>query len=402
MDKIHAFVQSVYSPETSKLNDDLWDKAIEDFKQEQYKSAVFALLDYVDPELRKNFSVENGYEIPHGSVKVRVEIINDQLKIYCPFLDIKDSKKVPLMRKLAELKQHPLNLANISVSDDQAHFFFNCNLHNAEPYKIYNILREICVFADRYDDEFIEKYNAARLQEPEISALESHVKNDAWLTIKNTLEDGLARFDHYMSKRWGNFAWYALNIALKKVEYYVQPQGYYRTLLERSIDELYNRRIPFFDALMNAKSKVEALLKYEEQNLKDDLYTINTFVPYKYKGSIENIRDNWEDTFESVQQMMNNNSHEEASLSITSAFYNLFYYNNVADDVREKVESALKESSGLSWNAGSGILFKAMEDIMEDNLQIPDFGGMDLAKAMEENMAQSMEMMQSMLKGFFK
>ena len=415
MDKILSYKKPIYSFSESKMNDDYWDTALEHYNNKRYLESFYAVMDYIDPDLRKNYGTDKGFSIPHGSIVVNIELSKEQLIINSPFISLADSKRVPLMRKLAEIKQHPLNLADIRLEGDEAHFHFACPIHNCEPYKLYNLLREICFFADMFDDEFIEKYNASHLTEPQVTQIEESVKEDAYLAIKGMLEESLEYFDHYMKKRWSKHAWYTLNIGFKRIEYYAQPQGFYRTELERSIDTIYDSEIPFLDRLAKGKAQLQHFLKYTEEGVKDALYTANTFVSHKYKGSIENTKEKWDGSYDDIKQMIANGNYEEGALTILSQFYNLFYYSIASEEIRTGVMEAMEQAQGKSWNEGSQILLQAMENVMEDNLDLfagmgmgmdlskvmEGVEGMDIAKAMEENMAQSMEMMQKMMQGMF-
>lgn len=402
MDKILNYLPSVSEQNESKMNDDFWDTAVDLHNKKQYLDCFNMLLDYIDPDLRKNHATENGYSIPHGSITVNIDLSNDRFSVDSPFVSLKDAKRIPLMRKLAELKQHPLNLASIRLENDEAHFFFSCPIHNIEPYKIYNILREICVFADMYDDEFIEKYNATRLQDPQINQFDEATKNEVVANIQTMIDEGMVYYDHYMNKKYERHTWYLLNILLKRIEFYAQPQGFYRTELERAVDLLYSRNMSMQDILLKVKAQLNNFRSYDEDRLKEALYTINTFVPSKYKGNIDNIKENWENTHEEAKQLMSNGNYELASLLLQSSFYNLFYYNYVNEDVKKVVLKGLEEAQGKGWNEGAQILYSAMDDVMEDNLEEFDFempNGMDISKAMEQSIAQSMEMFQNMMKG---
>jgi len=400
MDKIFSYNAPGFQPDDSKFNDDHWDAAVDHFKNERFKETVDSLIDYIDPALRPKHASGNGYRIPHGSIVVNIKFEEDKLIIDSPFLNLEDSKRVPLMRRLAEIKQHPLNLASLKIADNEAHFHYTCTMHTCEPYKVYNVLREICHLADMYDDEFIEKFDAKHLTEPEVQHLDDHKKGETVASINSIIKEGLEYYDYYQSKRWGNLAWYALNITLKRIDVFAQPQGYFRTELERAIQTLYDRNQSFADALMKTKQHLQKFADYDETSLKNSLYKINTFVPSKYKGNIENIKENWKGAYDDVRQMIGGGNYEEASLLILSSFYNLLHHNYVDANTQSAISSAMTNAAGKSWGEGGEILWKTMQNIMEGNLEEAGHG-MDLSKAMEENMSKGMEMVQKMF-GMFK
>lgn len=398
MDKNNKFFLPINAKESSRRQDEKWDQALALFNNKQYELILPTLLQYVgiDPESKK---VNGVYEVSHGSVVLSIEQTATELKIRCPFLDISNAKKIPLMRRLAEIRMSPLNLTNVVLEGSLVYFSFSCPLELCEPYKIYSVLREICFYADSYDDEFIEKFDATHLQEPKIIAYSDEVKKEAYANCQEILEDGIERFNHFMEKRDFHNAWYTLNISLKKIEFYAEPQGYLRGWLEKSIDKIFDGNVPFQNRLLEGKSSLEKLKDYPIEKFSDDLYQKETFITHKYSGKKENIRENWEDSYSDVQETMSNAKYEDASTLITSCFYNLFYYNLVDETISQPVTDAMNQASGLPFSQAAPILFKGMQAIMEDNFDGNPFG-MDLSKMMGEQMQQSMAAMQQIMANF--
>lgn len=394
----YTYYTPINPKKSSTRQDEKWDEAVALFNGRQYEKIVPTLLDYIDPSL-KSKKKEDTYEIPHGSVVISVTQTADKLLVKCPFLNITNAKKVPLMRRLAELRMSPLNLTNVVLEGDLVYFTFSSSIILCEPYKIYGVFREICYYADCFDDEFIEKFDAQHLQEPKTIPFSEEVIQQAYDNFQNIVADGLQRFDHYMEKRHGNNAWYALNITLKKMEFYTEPQGYLRTLLEKALDALYDGRTPFHDRLLNGKSDLEKLKAIPQDKFNNDLYQIETFVPYKYSGKKENIRENWQESYEEAQEMISNSRFEDAANQLQSCFYNLFYYNLVNEEISKPITDALAQASGLDYPQAAPILLKGMQAIMEDTFTGMDFG-MDLSKLMGEQMQQSMAMMQQLMASY--
>lgn len=398
MNKSSNYFQPILDKKASLRQDHKWDEAVSLFSEKQYQKVFPTILDYIGThhKITKN---GNSYIIPHGSVVLTITQTTTEFVVKCPFLNIATSKKVPLMRKLAELRMHPLNLTNLTLENDLVFFSFSCPIHLCEPYKIYAVLREICFYADSYDDEFISKFEAINIQEPKISRFSNDITEIAFTNYQKIITDGLERFDYYMEKRHSNNAWYTLNITLKQIEYYAEPQGYLRTVIEKAIDGIFDRQIPFQDRLLRGKMDLEKLLTYSQDDFSADLYQIETFIPHKYSSKKENIRENWEDSYSEAQEMIANSRFEDAAIVIQSCFYNLFYYNLVDEDIKKPIIDALEQSNGLDWNQAAQILLKGMENIMEDSILENDFG-MDLSKIMSKQMQQSMAAMQEMMANF--
>ncbi len=303
------------------------------------------------------------------------------------------------MRKLAELRLNPLDLTNVALRGDDAIFEYECPLDLCEPYKIYDVLKEICVFADMYDDEFIEKFDAKRIREPKIEPFAMSVKEEAYTKFQQIIDEHIARLDHYMTQRIGRAAWCTLNIAFKQLEFYAQPQGFLRTEIERAINLIYDRNINFHDLLLKSKENLLKIRNYDKQKFFDSLYNIEVFVPYKYSAKKENIRENWAESYSEIEDYMNGGNYEAASVEMLSMFYNLFYYNLINEEISKPLMDAMALASGQDWKTAAEKLYGGMEAIMEDKIDFGNFG-MDISASMQEQMKNSMAMLQNFMNGF--
>ncbi len=398
MEKCNRYLPVVNTKKSWTITDEEWDKALEHYRKEEYEKIVPTLISYINKDLEK-YKTNTGYSIPHGSVILNIILTDKEFKVECPFINIAEAKKVPLMRKLLELRLDMLDLATITLKEDNAVFEFSCPLELCEPYKIYAVLKEICLSADRYDDEFIEKFDAKNIQEPKIEQIPLPVKEEIHTKVQELIDDNVARLDYYVSKRDGRKVWCTLNIALKQLEYYAQPQGYLRTELENAIDLIYSDDINFHDMVLKSKENLLKIRNYDKEKFLENLYNIEVFVPYKYSGKKENIRDNWSDRYDDVIELMNNNNHEAACIEMLSAFYDLYYYNLVNKEISKPIEKAMSEASGKKWSEAAEYLFKGMRKIMEDEDDEDDFG-MDISNMMNEQMKASMSMFKKMMSGF--
>ncbi|MEZ4970246.1 MAG: hypothetical protein R2814_11455 [Flavobacteriaceae bacterium] len=179
MNSCPIYYRPLNPKKSSTRQDEKWDEAVAFFNSKQYDKVIPTLLEYVGNHFECK-KMGDTYEIPHGSVVIAITQTADELLVKCPFLHIKNAKKVPLMRRLAELRMYPLNLANVVLEDNLVYFTFACPISLCEPYKIYGVFREICYHADSFDDEFIEKFGAAHLQEPKTTPFSENVKQEAY------------------------------------------------------------------------------------------------------------------------------------------------------------------------------------------------------------------------------
>lgn len=160
-----------------------------------------------------------------SKAKDRQKSIYPLHRIYCqikvPFAKVTETtNKVALYRKVAEINFAPLSLSQIYLKENTLWFEYESPIPLCEPYKVYDVLREICVYADKYDDEFIDKYKTEFLHEPKITPLTENEKEEVWQQISNILDDYKQYSVLFREKRWDDFQWdIAHHFHLKHCQY---------------------------------------------------------------------------------------------------------------------------------------------------------------------------------------
>ena len=141
-----------------------WDLATDAFDEKNYKEAVINTINYLNPSILKDKDLKGDINITqmHGSTEVNITITDDSFLVKAPFLKMTNAtNKIALQRKVAEVNFHPLTLVQIRQEDNAFMFEYKTDISLCNPYKIYDVLRDVCVYGDDYDDIFIDKYKAA-------------------------------------------------------------------------------------------------------------------------------------------------------------------------------------------------------------------------------------------------
>ena len=232
----------------------------------------------------------------------------------------------------------------------------------AEPYKIYDVLREICINADNYDDEFISKFGAKRIQEPKIYAYTSEQKAAAWTTIQQYIKEAFEAYEQLENKRLTSYLWDVLVITLLKIDYFCAPQGTLRNEIEKTIVYL-NSKDDYYQRLSGGKEYLKKLQNYEQAKFENDLYKIDVFVPYKFRTNLESIRNILKYAYETAEKEIKAMDYIGATCTLEYGILNLFYSNNVEDSIAEVLTKAMEEASAKPMQQASGILFDAVKKI---------------------------------------
>ncbi len=374
----------------SKDNDKLWEDVLKKYDEKQFAESVRALIVYIDKALEDKYANadKTEYFIPHGSVTVGLKIAEDTLSITAPFLDISSAKQVPLLRQVAQINFSPLTLSRIDLADNQLTFNFSCALELCEPYKIYDVLREVCINADNYDDEFITKFSATHIQTPKTESLTEEQKNLAYDRIQAYAAEALAGYEQLENKRLTAFLWDVLITTLLKIDYYCVPQGNLRNELEKTISFL-NSKEDFYQRMSTAKDFLKKLQTTDKEKLKKDLYKIEIFVPYKYNANLDAVRNNLKYAYETAEKEMKAGDNIGATFSMSYGILNLFYSYNVDASVAALLTKAMTDASEKPMQESAKILYDAIHTIMtKDNFTVP------VSKVADEAQKEN--------KGFFK
>ncbi|MEZ4829214.1 MAG: hypothetical protein R3C61_23450 [Bacteroidia bacterium] len=370
MNNAMSFDRSPRGNRPSSVDPQYWDTVLDHHEKKQYKDVIRGIIRYVNPELanKTGNADKTKFSIPHGSAMVHLEIGDEMFKVNAPFLDTSAANKIPLFRQVAQINFSPLNLARIVIDNDQLAFSYQCPLELAEPYKMYEVFREICIYADSYDDEFIRKFGAKWIQEPVVEKYSAAEIDKSWNKIQEYIKEAQAYIEYFENKRNFGFCWDVLNITLMKIEYFAEPQGLYRNELEKTMAFLQGNA-SVTDRVNRGKEFLKKLQSYNREEFESDMYKIQSFIPYKYRSTLENIRSNFEESYSTAKKERDSGDHIGATFSLQYIFMKLFFYNNVNTEYADPLVHALELASGKPWHEASAHLWKAMEIVMTGNFQ---------------------------------
>lgn len=385
----------------SRIDPEAYDRSLEHFEKGEYVPALHALIDYINPELRGKYGNPEGteFKVPHGSIIVCLKIAGDRLEIDAPFLALPEKGRIPLLRQIAGLNTNVLDLPCIMLRNGQFHFVYDCPLALTHPAKVYDILYDICSTGDRYDDEFVSKFGAPRIYEPEVKPYDAETVERIHNQIRQTCTVCLDAVKGFENELKYGYAWNVIASALLEIVYSAHPQGQLLNDLDKAIREHDREDIPVQEVVARGKEAVQKISAISREQLAQDLYFVETFVSDKRRSNLKNIQDNFEKTFGNATAAMNADDPMACCVMIVYKFYEMYYYNNVQDDVNAIVSKALRQTSAMPWDEAAPILYAAMEKIMEGELDDDDDNEADANPLsgidMETAMAQAQQMQQA-------
>lgn len=383
-----AYVAPVLDSTQSRVDLELYEQSIDRYNEGKHLEAFHLLLDHFNPEFRAKYGNADGTEfrIPHGSILVNMRVRDGRLEIGADFLEIPEKGRVAMLRQVADLNLNYLMLPRFRKRGDRLEMDYSCPLAQSHPHKIYFVLRNICHIGDRYDDEFCTKFGARRCYEPRIVPFGADEAARVCEAVRATATETLEAVREYEAERKYGYAWNVIDTAFYKISYFAQPQGQLRNDLDKAVDDM-DRELPVAELVAKGRAFLERLLAMPAEEMTRDLYLVDTLVSTKRRSSLNNVQENLKDVYHEAREAIDSENYERSAVRILYKFYEMYFYNDVQDDLHAVVAKALERSARKPVEEASEILFEAVDRIMEGDLD-PEDELPDLSAAAAEAVQQ--------------
>lgn len=365
-----TFTPSLFKSTASKINVDIWDQCVDAYDNKEFLKSFHLLLDYINPELQKKYGNESRteYVIPHGAITITLKYDDDQFSATAPFMNLPENNKIPMMRQTASLNFNNLYMAQIELKDNDLHFEYTCPAGLIQPYKLYYVFKDICSVGDKYVAEFASKFNASLIKEPQIKPYDAQTIEKVYNIVQQSCNECNEAVKYFENERKYGFAWNIIDCTLLKLLYYAHPKGQLLYDISKVLYDMDKEEVPLIEANALGKKMVEQIQAMPKDELAKYLYHEESFVSSKNRSSLKNIQDNFKNSYEKIVNYYDQADYMSVCVMITYQFYNMYFYNDVQDDVNALVVSAFEASSGQTWEKAAEPLYKAMNSIMNGDL----------------------------------
>ena len=373
MKTTHAYVAPAIGSTQSKVSMEAWEQSLERYNEGKHLEAFHLLLDHLNPGFRAKYGNADGTEfhIPHGSILVNILVRDGRLEVHADFLRLPEKGRVAMLRQVADLTLNRLLLPRFRKEGDRLRMEYVCPLEQSHPHKIYFVLRNICHVGDRYDDEFCTKFGAQRSYEPQVTPYPEEEVTRIYEAVRQTCRETLDAVKEYETERKYGYSWNVIDIALYKIAYFAHPQGQLLNDLDKAVDDM-DKELPVAELVAKGKAFLERLLAMPREEMARDLYLVDTLVSTKRRSSLNNVQENFKEVYQEATEAIESENFERSTVRILYKFYEMYYYNDVQDDLNAVVAGALGKSAGKTMEEASEILYEALEKIMEDDLSADD------------------------------
>jgi len=347
---------------------EFWNEAIDAFDEKEYKKTVIAIINYMNSNLLENVDTSGDFEIVQmqGSAEIHVKVTDKTFSIKAPFLKITDkTNKIALLRKVAEVNFSPLRLAQIRQHDNQLWFEYEMPIELSQPHKVYDIIHNVAVYADDYDDMFINDYKAEFIKKPAYKELSNIEKEQVWKQITDIFTDYKNYTELFKEKRWDDFMWDNIVINLLKISNMPYVHGELRTDLINNISRMLDGDLDFNFRVDKGVNYMKKLMALSKEEIMSNIYHAEQFISLRWRSSQQIVTDRLKNYLERVQKYEKDESYFNASYYIQFVFLKLIYDYNLEEVHKNAIYDVLEEVSGLEPNEAAPKLIKvfyAMQD----------------------------------------
>lgn len=348
-----------------------WNEAIDAFDDKEFKKSALGVINYINPKLLEGKNTDSDIEIvqKQGSAEIHVKITNEIFSVKAPFLRITEkTNQVALLRKVAEVNFSPLKLEQIQLENDELWFEYEMPIELSQPNKVYNILRNVSVYADDYDDLFIEKYQASFYKEPEHKALTEEEKELVWSQISDVFEDYKNYTAFFKEKRWEDFQWDNLVISLLKISNMPYVHGKLRSDLVEYISNLFNGNLDFKFRVDKGVNYMKKLTEKSKEEIMKNVYHAEQFISLRWRSSSQIITDRLKNVLERVQQYEKEESNFNLSYYLQFTLLKLIFDYNLEEHYKTAIEDVLEEVSGLTPSEAAPKLTKVFYALQKGSI----------------------------------
>lgn len=341
-----------------------WDQVERLYESGSYKETLEALFDYIDTDLRIKYRGPDGLIVPHGSLTVFVNWDDRQFEVRAPFVRLPPSGRAPALRQALELNFSTLMLARLQLKGDELEFLYSCSLEECEPSKIYEILKEICINGDSYDDEYIRRLGCQRIM-PIRARFPGHEELIRLRQVfDGIVEEGLQYVLFHERKRMFGYALQLAGIFLKKIEYTLAPQGRIRAEIENAIESIMENSLPSV-VLSLARDVLYEMKGLSMEDFTECMYQPDIFIPYRKLLTLNNLQQNVEEVVNMARTSLGNADFVGAALTLGGFFYHILYESDPPAAAIPLIEEGLEKASGQPWKTASSILRMQLQKIQE-------------------------------------
>jgi hypothetical protein len=238
-------------------------------------------------------------------------------------------------------------MAEIVLKDDVLSFQFETPIELCQPRKIYDVLRQVCFFADEYDDQFIEQYGASFCRDPVIIRLDDKEKTALREHLAEIAEEYRRYLGFFEERLHEGLKWNLVATSLLKVANISTIQGSTRSSLNERIEAIYDPTIdPPVRTDAGKRFLDELFGNMDEAGFFDNVYHAKKLVSLKNPGSVGLLQREFESERERIDSHVNGGDVYGAAFLLQHLLIRVLHEYNLEDAHEDLINDCLELSGG--------------------------------------------------------
>jgi len=235
--------------------------------------------------------------------------------------------------------------------------------------KIYDVIREICISADNYDDEFIKKYQAEYYERPHINRLTNEHKEQAWNSFR-TISDQYKKYVVIFEQNlWIGSIWDIMAISMLNIANMPYVHGTLRTELDEALAIHYDTDLNTDYRLDMGKSYLKRLFnETTREQFLENIYLADIFISVKTRSSVDILMSVFDMARENVIKEINDGNHLAAAYTMMLFFLRLIYDYNLEGKHQDVIYDTLEKAGGTDCKLAVPVLWKTYEGFLHGRI----------------------------------
>jgi len=336
-----------------------WDKAVDAFDEKKFKEAVLEVINYMNANVLKDVDTTGDIEITEyqGSAQINIHIDDKKFRIKAPFLKITgQTNQVALLRKIAEINFSAMTLAQITKHDNRLCFEYEMPIELSQPNKLYDLLWEVSVNADKYDDLLINNFKADFVEKPQKKDLTSEEREEVKRQMKALFTDFEKIYKQFIDKRLESYKWELSALSLLKLSNMPYVHGQLRTDLIDEISHIFNGDIPMDYRADKAFKYLKKLMQKSDDEIFENIYHARQFVSLRMRSSEDIIAERLKNYTKTVETNRQKERFMYQYYYLKIIFHKLIYDYNLEKNYLDAIQDTLVSVNGQDYEEAVPVL----------------------------------------------
>lgn len=314
---------------------DAWDKALEQFENEEYLESYKSFFNYLSDESAENvFYEEEGgqlnFEFYQGSKKIVGFADHTKISAEAKIAKTEDLH-IGFLRRLLE-ENYQMRYSRYALDkENNITAIFTSHIIDGSPYKLYYGLKELATYADKKDDILISEFKTLKpINDGHVRHVDDHekrikfeYKNNEIQKVFDVIDNSKLNIDHFP----GAESYIYLDLVYR-LDYLLKPEGNTMEI----IDNIHNLYFQDKEKKPNHKNRIirkelRHILNISREDFNKEIYDVKSTFGITQTSGLERIQQFIESEIKNMDWYYQND-HVEYALAIPSYIvgYSLFNY----------------------------------------------------------------------------